>query len=179
MLRISTKLGWTSTVQPRSKSHRKTSIIRWRLRWSQEKCGAGVPVVRELKPSGSSSTSRKGSYASRSSSKKARQSVPKSLSCGGLRIADSRFEKLCDSSGISFPLKQCARSRTIGWTSLVSPFLNWSLCLASVEERLAPRSRVCGCLDSLRPAIKSESDLLDAHSSSRCCFRRYHRHLYP
>src|ERR1700674_2103749 len=108
--------------------------------------------------------SRKGSYVSRSSSKKPRQSVPQRLSCDGLRIADSRFEKLCDSSGISVPLKQRARPRTIGLNSLASRFLNWSLCLASVEERLAPRSRVCGCLDSLRPAIKSEPDLPDAHS---------------
>src|ERR1700730_7880678 len=177
MLCISTKRRGPATVQPWSKSHRKTRIIRWRLRWSQEKCGAGVPVVRELKPSGSSSTSRKGSFASRSSSKKPRQSVPKSLSCGGLPTADSRFEKLCDSSGISVPLKQCARSKTIGWTSLVSRSLNWSLCPASVEERLPPSSRVCDCLDSLRPAIKSEPDLLHAHSSSRRCFLRHHRHL--
>jgi hypothetical protein len=28
--------------------------------------------------------------------------------------------------------------------------LNWSLCPTSVEDRLAPRSRVCACLDSLR-----------------------------
>jgi hypothetical protein len=27
------------------------------------------------------------------------------------------------------------------------PFLNWSLCPTSVEDRLAPRSRICTCAD--------------------------------
>ena len=31
--------------------------------------------------------------------------------------------------------------------SPMSPRLNWSSCLTSVEDRLAPRSRVCACLD--------------------------------
>src|ERR1035437_6665328 len=91
--------------------------------------------------------SRKDSHASRSSSKKPRQSVPKSSSCDGLRMADARFEKLCASSGISVPLKQYARSRNVRLASPVSRFLNWSLCLTSVEERLAPRSRVSACLE--------------------------------
>jgi hypothetical protein len=92
----------------------------------------------------------KDSHASRSSSKKPRRNVPKSSSCDGLQMADARFEKLCASSGISVPLRQHARSRNIRLNSRMSPFLNWSLCLTSVEERLAPRSRVCACLDSLR-----------------------------
>jgi hypothetical protein len=33
-------------------------------------------------------------------------------------------------------------------------FLNGSLCLTSVEERFAPRSRVCACLDRPLPAAK-------------------------
>src|SRR2546425_9373751 len=45
-------------------------------------------------------------------------------------------------------LTQYARSRNIELNSPMSRFLNWSLCLTSVEERLAPRSRVCACLDS-------------------------------
>ena len=88
----------------------------------------------------------------RSSSKKPRQSVPKSSSCDGLRMADARFERLCASSGISVRLRQRARSRNIGLNSRRSPFLNWSLCLTRVEEPLAPRSRVCACLESFRPA---------------------------
>ena len=51
----------------------------------------------------------------------------------GLQIAGAHFEKLCASSGIPAHLTQ---------------YLNWSLCLTSVEQRLAPRSRVCACLDS-------------------------------
>ena len=46
------------------------------------------------------------------------------------------------------PPRQYERSRNIRLTSPVSRFLKWSLCLTSVEDRLAPRSRVCGCLDS-------------------------------
>src|ERR1700737_3309564 len=92
--------------------------------------------------------SRKDSHASRSSSKKSRQSVPKSSSCDGLQMAGARFEKSCVSSGISVPLTQYARSKNIELNSPMSRFLNWSLCLTSVEERLAPRSRVCACLDS-------------------------------
>src|SRR6266566_3829595 len=70
MLRLATKNGWTLTAQPWSRSHRKKRIIRSSLHWSQEKCGVGVQLVRELKRSGYSSISRKGSDASRSSSKK-------------------------------------------------------------------------------------------------------------
>ena len=44
--------GWTSTVQPWSRSHRKRRNIRSTLRWSQEKCGAGVPPILAVKPSG-------------------------------------------------------------------------------------------------------------------------------
>jgi hypothetical protein len=42
MLRLATKGGWTSTVQPWSRSRRKRRNIRSSLRWSQEKCGAGT-----------------------------------------------------------------------------------------------------------------------------------------
>ena len=65
------------------------------------------------------------------------------------------------------PSNHSAR-RTFGLTSQGSRFLNWSSCLASVEERLAPPSRVCACLDSLRPchlrAKLNEPDSLDGHS---------------
>src|ERR1035441_5019381 len=151
MLRISTKDGWTSTVQPWSRSHRKTRNIRSSPRWSREKRGAGVPPILALRLSGQSSTSRNDSHGLRSCSKNLRQSVPKSSSCDGLRMADARFKKLCASSGISVPLRPYARSRNIKLHSQLSPFLNWSLCLTSVEDRLAPRSRVCACLDSPRP----------------------------
>src|SRR5439155_1426675 len=40
------------TAQPWSRSHRKKRIIRSSLHWSQEKCGAGVPPIPALKPSG-------------------------------------------------------------------------------------------------------------------------------
>src|SRR5438128_3938576 len=63
-------------------------------------------------------------------------------------MAGAHFEKLIASSGISAHLTQYARSRNIELKSPMSRFLNWSLCLTSVEERLAPRSRVCACLDS-------------------------------
>jgi hypothetical protein len=106
-----------------------------------------VQPIPALKPSGSSSISQNGSSASRSSSRKPSPSVPKSSSCAGLRTAGTHFEKLCASSGISVPRTQYARSRNIGLTSRVSRFLNWSSCPTSVEERLAPRSRVCACLD--------------------------------
>ncbi len=46
-----------------------------------------------------------------------------------------------------------ARSRNIRLISPVSAFLNWSLWLTGVEEWLAPRSRVCACLDSLRGGL--------------------------
>ena len=49
------------------------------------------------------------------------------------------------------PRTQSAKSRNIRLNYPMSPFLNWSLCLTSVEDRLAPRSRVCACPDSLRP----------------------------
>jgi hypothetical protein len=51
-----------------------------------------------------------------------------------------------DGGRISVPLRQHARSRNIRLNSRMSPFLNWSLSLTSVEERLAPRSRVCAYL---------------------------------
>src|ERR1017187_10601696 len=82
--------------------------------------------------------SHKDSHASRSSSKKPRQSVPKSSSCDGLGMVDARFERLCASSGISVPPTQVARSRSISLTSPASAFLNWSLCPTSVEDRLPP-----------------------------------------
>ena len=48
--------GWLdldgAAVVEGSRSHRKKKNIRWRLRWSQEKCGAGVPPIPALKPSG-------------------------------------------------------------------------------------------------------------------------------
>src|SRR5438270_12206714 len=94
--------------------------------------------------------SRKDSHASRSSSKKVRQSVPKSSCCDALQMAGVRFEKSCASNGISVPLKQYARSKNIELNFLTSGFSNWSLYLTSVEERLAPRSRVCACLDPSR-----------------------------
>src|ERR1035437_5668118 len=65
-------------------------------------------------------------------------------------MADTRFKKLCASSGISVPLRPYARSRNIKLHSQVSPFLNWSLCLTSVEERLPPPSTICARLDSPR-----------------------------
>ena len=89
----------------------------------------------------------KGLHASRSSSKKPRQSAPKSSYCDGLRIADARFEKLCASSGISISPTRCASPKSIRLGYRMSPCLNWSSCPTSVGDRLAPRSRVCGCLD--------------------------------
>ena len=49
-------------------------------------------------------TSHNDSNALRSPSKKPRQSVPKSSSCDGLRMAGIHFEKSFASSGISVPL---------------------------------------------------------------------------
>src|SRR6266704_1237730 len=103
MLRLATKAGWTSTVQPWSRSHRKKRITGSTLRWCQEKRRVGVQLVRELKRSGYSSISRKGSVASRSSSRKPKQSAPKSSSCAGLRMADARFERLKRASDIRRP----------------------------------------------------------------------------
>src|SRR2546425_12703375 len=40
MLRLATKAGWTLTVQPWSRSHRKRRIIRSSLHWSHEKRAA-------------------------------------------------------------------------------------------------------------------------------------------
>jgi hypothetical protein len=57
-----------------------------------------------------------------------------------------------------------ARSRSIRLTCPMSPFLNWSLCLTRAEEPLAPRSRVCACLDSLRGGLLTYENL-----SSREC----------
>src|SRR5438132_10617213 len=82
---------------------------------------------------GTQTISRKGSDAYRSSSKNPKQSERKSSSCDGLQMAGTHCEKLNASSGIAAHLTQ---------------YLNWSLCLTSVEQRLAPRSRVCACLDS-------------------------------
>src|SRR5947208_12530301 len=143
--------GWLDLdgAAPWSRSHRKKRITGSTLRWSQEKRRVGVQLVRELKRSGYSSISRKGSGASRSSSKKPKQSVHKSSSCDGLQMAGAHFEKLCASSGISAHLTQYARSRNIELKSAMSRSLNWSLCLTSVGERLAPRLRVCACLDLL------------------------------
>src|SRR6266568_9612308 len=113
MLRLATKAGWTLTAQPWSRSHRKKRIIRSNLHWSQEKCGVGVQLVQELKRSGYSSISRKDSDASRSSSKKPKQSVHKSSSCVGLPMTGARFGKLSASSGTLALLKHYARSRSI------------------------------------------------------------------
>src|SRR5438552_5116412 len=150
MLRLATKAGWTLTVQPWSRSHRKRRITTSSLRWSQEERRVGVQLVRGLKRSDYSSISRKGSDAYRSSSKNPKQSERKSSSCDGLQMAGTHFEKLYASSGISARLTRYARSRNIGLKSPMSRFLNWSSFLTSVEERLAPRSRVCACLDSRR-----------------------------
>jgi hypothetical protein len=67
------------------------------------------PTTREIEGyrvdlSGKSSTSHKYANASRSSSKKPRQSAPRSLSRDGLRMAGVHCERLCVSSGISVPL---------------------------------------------------------------------------
>ena len=67
------------------------------------------------------------------------ENVPKSLSCDGLRMADTRFETLCASSGISAHLTRFAKSRNITLTFPMSPFLNWSSCRTSVVELLALR----------------------------------------
>ena len=99
---------------------------------------------------GTQTISRKGSDAYRSSSKNPKQSERKSSSCDGLQMAGTHFEKLYASSGISARLTRYARSRNIGLKSPMSRFLNWSSFLTSVEERLAPRLRVCACLDSRR-----------------------------
>jgi len=63
---------------------------------------------------------------SRSFPKKPRHRVPKSLACDGLRMADTRFEKLCVSSGISAHLTLHARWRNITLNFRMSPFLNCS-----------------------------------------------------
>jgi hypothetical protein len=68
-----------------------------------------------------------------------RQREPKSLSCDGLLMADAHFEKLCASNGISAHLTRYPRSRNITLNYRTSPFLSWSSCLTSVEERLALR----------------------------------------
>ena len=115
------------------------------------------------------------SNASRSSSRKPRQSAPKSSSCDGLGMAGAHFERLCASSGISAHLTHSARSKTMWLTSRMSRFLNWPLCLTSVEDRLAPRSRVCACLDllfthSLEPRMLKEAFSVlwpSCYSSSR------------
>jgi hypothetical protein len=45
------------------------------------------------------------------------------------------------------PPNSIRESRNIKLTCQGSMFWNWSLCPTSVGDRLAPRSRVCGCLD--------------------------------
>ena len=132
-----------------------------------------------LKRSGCSSITRKGSVASRSFSRKPRHRVPKSSSCDGLQMADARFEKLCASSGISVLLTQSARSRNIRLGYPMSPCLNWSSCPTSVEDRLAPRSRVCVCLDpprgarltrSGRPHPEKHSEIKASRNRTRLCW---------
>src|SRR5579859_64446 len=103
MCRRKTKIGWTPTVRPRSRSHRKRRIAESSLLWSQEKRGVGVQLVRQLRRSGYSSISRKASDASRSSSKKPKQSVHKNSSCDGLQMAGAHFEQLCASSRFQSP----------------------------------------------------------------------------
>jgi hypothetical protein len=71
-----------------------------------------------------SSINRKGSTASRSLWKKKKQSAPKSLYCDALRTADTHFERLCASNGISAHLTQPVRSRNITFNSRMSPFSN-------------------------------------------------------
>jgi hypothetical protein len=51
------------------------------------------------------------------------------------------------SSGISLSRPRHPRLRNFRLQYLMELFLNWTLCLTSVEDRFAPRSRVCGCLD--------------------------------
>ena len=47
------------------------------------------------------------------------------------------FREIVRQQWISVPLTQYVRSRNIGWNSPMLPFLNWSLCPTSVEDRLA------------------------------------------
>jgi len=61
------------------------------------------------------------------------------------------FGEIVRSNGVLVPLTQYARSKSIELNFPTSGLSNWSLCLTSVEDRLAPRSRVCACLDRLRP----------------------------
>ena len=63
MFRIPTKAGWTSAVWRWPRLRRKRRNTRWKLRWSQEKCGAGVQRVWDFKRSGYSSINRKSSDA--------------------------------------------------------------------------------------------------------------------
>ena len=79
----------------------------------------------------------------------------RSSSCVGLPMAGTHFEKLYASSGISARLTRYARLKNIKLNSRMSRLLNWSSFLTSVEERLAPRLRVCACLDSRRSTIYS------------------------
>jgi hypothetical protein len=53
-----------------------------------------------------------------------------------------------------------ARSRNITFNSQMSPFSNWSSCRTSVEERLALRSRVCGCRDPLQSTTLAVTSLM-------------------
>jgi hypothetical protein len=65
-------------------------------------------------------------------------------------MAVAHLKRLCASSGISAHLTRYASSRNITFNYRMSLLSNWSSCLTSVERRLAPRLRVCVCLDSLR-----------------------------
>jgi hypothetical protein len=76
--------------------------------------------------------------------------------CDGLQMAGARFEKSCVSSRISAHPTPHARSRNITFNSRMSPFSNWSWCLTSVEERLAPRSRVCARVLNRRDPLLSQ-----------------------
>jgi hypothetical protein len=49
----------------------------------------------------------------------------------------------------------------------MSPFSNWSSCLTSVEERLAPRSRVFACLDPSGDSLLSRNVTGDRSSAGR------------
>lgn len=50
----------------------------------------------------------------------------------------------------------------------MSPFLNWSSCQTSIKERLALRSRVSACLESLWHGPALESAIPDLHQIRAC-----------
>src|SRR5207249_7933309 len=71
-------------------------------------------------------------------------------------MAGTRFGKLSASSGTSALLRQYVRSRNIKLSFQTSPYSNCPSCRIRVADLLAPRSRVCACLDELlRPAVSS------------------------